>query len=81
MTLLAFAANAMLRRRCCSAPAAVDRFFPPTGLTAANPPHAMAAAQDGTGRRTDRGTTYRYIDTITHTTATVYASSVNIRLK
>ena len=55
MALLAFAAE-----RRAAAPlllwalAAIDRYLLPAGLTAANPPHAPAVAQDGTDRRTDR---------------------------
>jgi len=43
--------NAVLRRRCCwaPAPAAVDRYLLPAGRSAANPPHAGAAVD----RRTD----------------------------
>jgi len=33
--------------------AAIDRYRLPAGSMAANPPHAAAAAQDGTDRRTD----------------------------
>ena len=47
--------NAVLRRRCCwaPAPAAVDRYLLPAGRSAANPPHAGAAVD----RRTDGRTT------------------------
>jgi len=54
VALLAFAAE-----RRAAAPlllwalAAIDRYLLPAGLTAANPPHAPAVAQDGTDRRTD----------------------------
>ena len=46
VTLLAY------RRAAVRRAAAID--LSPAGLTAANPPHAPAVAQDGTDRRTDR---------------------------
>jgi len=61
------------------APAAVDQYLPPAGPTAANPPIAVDAAQDGTDRqkdkRTDGRTPYRYLDP-----AAYCASNVNSRL-
>jgi len=45
--------TAVLRRRCCWAPAAVDRYLPLAGPAAANPPHVAAVALDGTNRDTD----------------------------
>jgi len=51
--------------------AAIDRYRLPAWPTAANPPHAAAAAQDGTDRQ--RRTPSRYIDL-----AAYYASSVSL---
>ena len=57
--------------------AALDLYFPPAGPIAANPPHAAAAAQDGTNRQADISTygrtSCRYIDPACRT----YASSVS----
>jgi len=47
VTLLAFAAE----RRATAATG--DRYLPPAGPTAANPPHRMQRSIDGTDRRTD----------------------------
>jgi len=61
--------NAVLRRRCCwaPAPAAADRYLLPAGRSATNPPHA-AAAVDRWDRRTDgRQTLDRFMDPDPHT--------------
>ena len=49
----------VLRRRCCWAPAAVNRYFLFAGRSAANPSHATAAV-DRWDRQTDRQTTTAY---------------------
>ena len=69
--------NAVLGRRCCWAPAAaaVDRYLPPAGRSAANPSHP--AAVDRWDRRADVGglrTIDRFID---REPATYDAGSVN----
>ena len=48
MTLLAFAAESRAAPVGRPLPVAVDRYLPPAGLTAANPPHAAPAGQDFT---------------------------------
>ena len=45
--------SAVLRRRCCRAPAAVDRYLVPPRCSAAKPPHTAAAVNDGTDIQTD----------------------------
>jgi len=44
--------NAVLRRRCCWVPAAVDRYLLLARRSAANLPHAAAAVIDGSDGRT-----------------------------
>ena len=72
--------NAVLRRRCCwvTALAAVERYVPPAGRSAANPPHA-AAAVEWWDRQTDRRTPDRYTDPVLHTMRAVSISRQTIR--
>jgi len=75
MTLPAFAAEPVLRRRCCRAPApAIDRYLWLIGCSAANLPHA-AAAVDRWDRQMDMWTLHRFIDPALHT---VQAVSIKI---
>jgi len=57
---------------CCTATAAVDRHFLPTGRLAANPPTAVAAI-DLWDRRTDGRTLNRYVERARHA---VWAASM-----
>ena len=59
VALPAFAAARRAAAPCCcgTGRAAVDRYRPPAGPTAANPPHASAAEESD--RRTDGRTPYR----------------------
>jgi len=50
--------------------------LPSAGLTAANPPHAKAAAQDGTDRQTERQTPDRF----THPASSVKNSAEQEKL-
>ena len=72
VTLLAFAAERRAAERRAAACAAVHRYIPPVGPAAANPPHAATVEQDGTDRRTNGRTQYRYIYP-----AAYHASGVN----
>jgi len=58
--------SAVLRRRCCWASAAVDRYLLPVRRSAANPP--LLRSNDGTDGRTDRQTPDNYIDPALHST-------------
>ena len=55
VALPAFAAACHAAAPCCcgSCSAAIDRYLTPAGPTAANPPHAAAAAGNGTDGRTE----------------------------
>ena len=60
--------NAVLQCRCCwvTVLAAVERYVPPAGRSAANPPHD-AAAVERWDRQTDRRTPDRYTNPVLHT--------------